>query len=299
VRQANLPLCGEHFLAWFGRHVERTIRRYEMLKPGDRLLVAVSGGKDSVALLHVLFRLSGEMGFELASVTLDLGIRGNSYSARSLEVARDVARALGVEHHEISVEERYGFTLDEAIRATRRPPCSTCGLIKRYSLADFAREMGFDALATGHTLDDISRFLLAAYISGSLAEAIRLTPTVPPGLPGLPRLIKPFYETYEEHIRAYVDILGLDYLPDGCPYAPTAPSDRYRAFLDQVEKESPGLKHAMVRNFIKHIRPALLAHLGRRLPPLRPCSECGMPSSGQICAFCRLKEKVLKAKGKS
>ena len=299
VRQANLPLCREHFISWFERRVERTIRRYRMLGPGERVLVAVSGGKDSLALLHALKSLSGPMGFEVSAITLDLGIKGNSYSELSVKTASRAAKALGVEHVVVSIEDRYGFTLDEAVRVVRRPPCSLCGLIKRYALTDVARELGFDALATGHTLDDVARFLLSSYIFTSIRELVRQTPVVPPKLPGLPRLIKPFYESLEEHIRAYADFLGLNYMQDGCPYARTAPTDYFRAFLDEVEARSPGAKHTMVRGYIKHIRPALLASLGNKIEPIRPCSKCGLPSSGEVCAFCRLRERVLRALGKA
>ena len=296
MRQANLPLCEEHFTWWFERRVERTLRRYSMVGPGDKVLVAVSGGKDSVSLLCALLELSEEMGFEISSITLDLGISG--YSEACVEASRRVAGELGVEHHVVSMRERYGFTLDEAVRVVRRPPCSTCGLIKRYALTDLAREMGFDALATGHTLDDMARFILSSYISASLDELVRLTPSSASGLPGVPKRIKPFYETLEEHIRLYAEIRGLEYMPDGCPYAGTAPTDFLRAFLAELEARRPGSLYSMVRGYLKHIRPALQAQLGDGLRELRSCSKCGLPSSGEVCAFCRLREKVLKRLGR-
>ena len=294
VRQANLALCEEHFISWFERRVERTLRRYGMVGPGDRVLVVVSGGKDSLALLSALATLSERMGFEITALTLDLGIKGNAYSERSVEMARRASERLGVEHIIVSVKGRYGFSLPEALRIDRRPACSLCGLIKRYAMTDVGREGGFDVLATGHTLDDMARFILASYMTGALRELVRLTPVVEPRLPGLPKLIKPLYESLEEHIKIYVDIKGLEYIPDGCPYALTAPSDRLRVLLDQVEQESPGMKHSLVRNYVKHIQPALSAYLRDSLEPLRACSKCGMPSSGDICAFCRLRERVLK-----
>ena len=295
VRQANLPLCEEHFISWFERKVERTIRRYGLIRPGDRVLVAVSGGKDSVALLCVLKELSGRMGFEVEGVTLDLGIRGNSYSAKSVEMAEKAAEELGVEMHVVSLKDRYGFDLDGAVGKVRRPPCSICGLLKRYALTDVAREMGFDALATGHTLNDMARFVLASFMSGSFSELVRLTPSSASELPGVPRRIKPFYESLEEHIRAYADLKGLSYMEDGCPYARTAPTDRLRAFLEEMEARSPGTMHAMVRNYLKYLRPALASYLEGKMPPLRPCSRCGLPSSGEICSFCRLRDRVLGA----
>jgi len=293
VRQANLPLCEEHFISWFERKVERTIRRYDLIRPGDKVLVAVSGGKDSMALLCVLKKLSGCMGFEIEGVTLDLGIKGNSYSARSVETAEKAAEELGVKFHVVSIKDRYGFDLDDAVRKVRRPPCSICGLLKRYALTDVAREMDFDALATGHTLNDMARFVLASFMSGAFSELVRLTPASASELPGVPRRIKPFYESLEEHIRTYADLRGLAYMEDGCPYANTAPTDRLRAFLEEMEARSPGTMHAMVRNYLKYLRPALASYLEDELPPLRPCSRCGLPSSGELCSFCRLRDRVL------
>lgn len=299
IRQANLPLCRQHFTQWFERRVERTLRRYKMVRPGERVLVAVSGGKDSVALLCALKAISEQMGFEVEALTLDLGITGNSYSAESVRVAGQAAQAVGVQHHVVAIRDRYGFTLEEALRFDRRPPCSLCGLIKRYALTDVARELGFDALATGHTMDDVTRFLLASYVGGAISELVRLTPVSPSELPGVPRRIKPFYESLEEHIRIYVELKGLPHMADGCPYASTAPTDRLRAFLDELEQASPGAKHSMVRSYVKYIRPALAAYYERELPPARPCARCGLPTSGEVCAFCRLRERVLKGLGKA
>jgi len=138
-----------------------------MLREGQRVAVAVSGGKDSVSLLHALWRLRERLGVELVGVTIDLGIRG--YSEEYVGVAVENFEKLGVPYRVVRLAD-YGFTIDSATRL-RRPVCSVCGTVKRYLLNKVARELGAHVVATGHTLDDFLSVLLQAYIRGYLAPS--------------------------------------------------------------------------------------------------------------------------------
>lgn len=115
LNYANLQLCREDFIRFVERRVERTIKRYSMLPEGCKVAVALSGGKDSSALLYVLRKLREKLKFAIVAVTLDLGIKG--YSEAHVEAAEALSGELGIPLRVVSLESEYGFTIDSAARA--------------------------------------------------------------------------------------------------------------------------------------------------------------------------------------
>ena len=154
VRRHNAGFCGEHFVEHVHKQVARAIKQFDMFSPHDRLLVAVSGGKDSLALWDVLLDLD----YDATGVYLDLGIGG--YSSRSRDAAIAFAEARGAKLIVRSLQEQHGYTVPELARLTGRVACSGCGLNKRYELNRAALEEGFQVLVTGHNLDDEAATLL-------------------------------------------------------------------------------------------------------------------------------------------
>lgn len=132
-------LCGGCFCKSIENKVRATISKYDMLKPNDKIMVAVSGGKDSVTLLHILAKM--ERVFPeatLYAVTVDEGIKG--YQDKALEIAMKSCRKLGVEHTMVSFKEMYGHELDELVGIIREKrekgltPCAYCGVLRRQAL---------------------------------------------------------------------------------------------------------------------------------------------------------------------
>ena len=154
VRRQGQAFCSEHYLEWFERQVERAIRRHRMLNEHDRVLVAVSGGKDSIALWEVLHRL----GYATTGLHIQLGI--DAYSQRALKATRAYAQNRGLPLIVVDLKEAYRLAIPELAELTRRRACSVCGLTKRYVMNRVAVEEGFDVVATGHNLDDEASVLL-------------------------------------------------------------------------------------------------------------------------------------------
>jgi len=281
LKYANLALCKQHFIEYFERRIFRTIKKYNMMREGDRVAVAVSGGKDSVALLYALSSLREKLKVELMGITIDLGIKG--YSERCVQIAVRHYEHLSIPYEVVDVRE-YGFTVDE-LKGLRRSPCSACGVIKRYLLNKVSREMGARVLATGHNLDDFLAVVLQAYIRGDLRLLSKLKPSLPP-IDGLIAKVKPLVETHEKDALLYVLLRGLEYMEEECPYAVGATSIEYKALLNQLEDKHPGIKLQMLRAFLDRIQPLITYEE----PPLAICEKCGEPSSGSICQFCRLLE---------
>jgi len=179
--------------------VRQTLRRYRMLSGGETMVVAVSGGPDSMALLRILWRLRDELSLRLHVVTVDHGIHRTS-SAHAAFVRR-TARAWGIPASSVRVNarswaRRHRLTLEEAARAVRYE-----------ALAKVARRIGASHMALAHTADDQVETVLLWLLRGASAG----------GLAGMPatrqhngvRVIRPLLDLWRNEIVAYLEAEGV------------------------------------------------------------------------------------------
>ena len=293
MRQHKLALCEVHYPEWFVTQTERAIDRYHMFGPDERVLVAVSGGKDSLALWNVLL----DLGYQADGLTIDLGIDGaNDYSAASrAKVEQFVAQRPEARLVVVDIKAEYGETLPEVARRVRRgrgKPCSVCGLIKRHVMNRVTRDGGYDVLATGHNLDDEVAVLFGNVLHWQTGYLARQAPVLPASDDGLARKVKPFCRLYERETAAYTLISGIDYIYDECPHAVGATSIRHKEILNRMEEESPGTKAQFYLGFLKARKAGFFCGQAEELE-LHPCTNCGQPTSAPgLCAFCRLWESA-------
>lgn len=285
----NAAFCRSCFVLLFRRRVRREIDRQRMFSGAARILVAVSGGKDSLALWDVLV----EEGFSTVGFHLDLGI--GAYSERSLELCETFARARGLDLRVRSLAAD-GLAVPEMMRATRRPACAACGTAKRHSFDTAAIELGCDTIATGHNLDDEAARLLGNVLHWQLDHLARQQPVLEPSHPRFVRKVKPLYLMSELETASYAFLRGIDYVVEECPNAAGATQLTYKALLDRLEAESPGTKLSFVREFALRGRQAL-APDGEKASPPATCEGCGMPSYGRLCSFCSLRAEVERRRG--
>jgi uncharacterized protein (TIGR00269 family) len=286
MRQHKLALCEVHYPEWFVAQTQRFIEKYHMFGPDDRVLVAVSGGKDSLALWDVLLQL----GYRADGLYINLGIDG--YSAASREkVEQFAAQRPETQFAIVDIEAEYGETLPEVARRVRRgrdKPCSVCGLVKRHVMNRITRDGGYDALATGHNLDDEVAVLFGNVLRWQTGYIARQAPVLPADREGLARKVKPFCRFYERETAAYALITSIDYIYDECPHAVGATSLRYKGLLNQMEEESPGTKSQFYLGFLRARKEGFFRERAEEVE-LHPCSNCGQPTSAPgLCAFCRL-----------
>jgi uncharacterized protein (TIGR00269 family) len=279
----NANFCPEHLARFCRDQVAKAIDDHDMLAPGERVLVAVSGGKDSLAVWDIL----RELGYEADGLYLGLGI--GDYSATSAVHARGFAASRGFPLHEISLRDDLGYDVPTAAAATRRPPCSSCGLSKRHLFDQAAVERGYTVVATGHNLDDEVAVLFGNVLRWELDYLARQLPVLP-ARAGLPRKVKPLVRLTERETAAYCLVRGIDYLVDECPMAAGNKHLGYKAALNAVEEPSPGTKAAFYRGFLDRLAPLLAAQGETGRDALRACRRCGAPTTGEECAFCRLVE---------
>jgi tRNA-5-methyluridine54 2-sulfurtransferase len=288
LRRHNANFCAEHFLRFCRDQVAKAIDRHEMIGPGDRVLVAVSGGKDSLALWDLLL----ELGYEAEGMTIGLGIGDYSDASTAAAVAFAEARALAL--HRIDLRGDYGYDIPTAAAVTRRVPCSSCGMSKRHLIDKAALDGGFDVVATGHNLDDEAAVLLGNVLHWQTEYLGRQAPVLP-ARDGFPRKVKPLVRLGERETAAYCVLRGIDYIVEECPMAEGNRHLRYKEALNAIEAGSPGTKHAFYFEFLDKAADRFRPEAAEAQEGLQACRSCGAPTTGEVCAFCRLVERVADA----
>ena len=290
LRRHNTAFCAGDFLDFFRHQTLETIRRWKMLSRDEPVLVAVSGGKDSLALWDVLL----EAGYTTAGLYIDLGIF--DYSRESKARCQAFAAGRDARLIVVSVAEEVGAGIPQVKDVTRRPTCSACGLSKRYIMNRAALDHGFGVVATGHNLDDEAATLLGSTLRWDESSLARQTPVLEVTHPKLARRIKPLFRLSERETAAYAFLRGIDYIVEECPFARGATSISHKEVLNRLEDVSPGSKASFLLGFLERARPRFQA--GESVD-LRECLRCGQTTTGEVCAFCKLADQVRRAAPRS
>ena len=279
----NAAFCSPDFQEFFRKQIAEAIRKHKMFTTEEPVLVAVSGGKDSLALWDVLI----ETGYQTAGLYLDLGIF--DYSVESKAKCEAFAASRGQKLIIESVADAVGAPIPEVQKATRRPTCSACGLSKRYLMNRAAVDHAYPVIATGHNLDDEAAVLFGNVIHWQMDSLSRQSPALASTHPKLARLVKPLYRLSERETAAYAFLRGIDYIVDECPFAKGATSIAHKQILDRLEEASPGAKHNFLFGFLEKARGVFQ---GAEPTVLNECAACGQVTTGEICAFCKLGDQV-------
>jgi tRNA-5-methyluridine54 2-sulfurtransferase len=294
VRRHGAAYCPEHFVDHVRGQVREAIDRYRMLSYGERVLVAVSGGKDSLALWDMLL----DMGYQADGMYLGLGI--DDYSDRSGRLVAQFAERRGVRLHTVDLADEHGYDIPAATRLRRRSSCGVCGLSKRYVFNRVAVRYGYEVMATGHNLDDEAATLLGNVLRWQAPFLARQSPCLP-AAEGMARKIKPLYRLGERETAAYCVIKGIDYVVEECPMVAGNTVLRYKDALNELERHSPGTKAAFLFGFLDRARDEHFPSERSDAAPVVECSRCGMPTGvthgrdgrAAVCAFCRTRDRVL------
>lgn len=288
--QHRLKLCEDHFLEWFPEQVAHTIRRYDMFAPDDRILVAVSGGKDSLSLWYVLDRLR----YKTEGVYINLGIEHDGYSDRSQEHVEAFAVENGLDYQVVDVAETYGRGVPALISTTRgHRMCAACGLVKRHIMNRIAYEGEYAAIATGHNGDDEAAVLMQNVLHWQTGYLRRQAPVLPQVHPRLARKVKPLCRTYERDVAAYALVRGIDYIQQECPYSKKAQTLFYKDILNQIERRSPATKQQFYVTYLKAKDEGLFSEVEEEGRVYHTCPRCGQPTlADDLCAFCKLWENL-------
>jgi uncharacterized protein (TIGR00269 family) len=283
LRRHNAAFCEPCFLRYVREQVKRAVDDFNMLEPDDHVLVAVSGGKDSLALWDVLL----DLGYRATGMYLGLGI--GEYSERSGRVTKAFADARGADLIHFDLRDAYGFDIPTAGDRGSRSTCSVCGLSKRYVFNRVALDRGFDVVATGHNLDDEAATLLGNTLRWQTEYIGRQHPALP-AREGLVRKVKPLHRVAERETAAYAFLRGIDYVVEECPLVAGNTQLRYKDAMNRLEADSPGTKASFYLGYLDRASHRFRDPAG--VDALTGCERCGQPTTGRFCAFCRARAQV-------
>jgi uncharacterized protein (TIGR00269 family) len=191
----------------------------------------------------------------------------------------------------VDLRGEHGFDVPTAAHVTRRVPCSACGLSKRHLFDDAARRGGYDVVVTGHNLDDEAAVLFGNVLRWDDEYLGRQLPVLP-ARNGFPRKVKPLVRLGERETAAWCVVRGIDYQVEECPMAEGNKHLGYKAALNQIEEQSPGSKHAFYFGFLDRAAAKFAAGTAAATDSLSACASCGAPTTGDVCAFCKLVDRT-------
>ncbi|KAJ1691880.1 hypothetical protein LUZ63_016035 [Rhynchospora breviuscula] len=278
-------ICRECFYNVFEDEIHRVIVENNLFKPGERIAIGASGGKDSTVLAYVLSELNKRhnYGLDLFLLSIDEGITG--YRDDSLETVKRNELQYGLPLKIVSYKELYGWTMDEIVKAIGlKNNCTFCGVFRRQALDRGAALIQADKIVTGHNADDIAETVLLNILRGDIARLSRCT-SITTGEDGpIPRC-KPFKYTYEKEIVMYAYFKKLDYFSTECIYSPNAYRGFAREFIKDLERIRPRAILDMIRSG-EDFRISTTT----RMPEQGTCQRCGYISSQKLCKACVLLE---------
>jgi len=297
-RYSGESLCAPCFQETTVEKVKRTISKYGMLRRGERVGVAVSGGKDSLSLLKILHELnagpSSSGRSELVALTVDEGVKG--YRDEAIEHARGLCDELGVEQVTVSYSDLFGFSLDQALdwKDDRElSSCSMCGVFRRRAIDEAAVRAKVDVVATAHNLDDYVQTFMMNLLHGDVERLAWLDPsTYDADFPV--RRVKPLTEVYEEEVALYAFLSKIPFQSASCPYMHEGLRSEVRDYLNELESKHPGMKNVLMASALGVT--SRLSKDGRSdgagAKTTVPCAKCGKPSSKGVCGVCRMTQIV-------
>jgi uncharacterized protein (TIGR00269 family) len=290
-------LCGKCFTKSIEDKVRTAIAKHDMFERDDKIAVAVSGGKDSLTLLHILTKIEKDFpSARLCAVTVDEGIEG--YRDEAIKFAEQNCHRLGVQHYVTSFRTLFGIELDDLVTLLARKdksktaglsPCSYCGVLRRRALNVAARKAEADKLALAHNLDDESQTILLNIIHGDPLRLARVKPVLAEKHEKFAPRVKPFCEIPEKEIAFYAYLKEIPFQSVPCPYATTALRNDVRSMLNYLEERHAGTKFTVLRS-IARIQPSLEAMAGEAV--LRECELCGEPTVNRTCMPCQMLKEL-------
>jgi len=287
-------MCKKCFIRSVEHKAKKTISKFSMIRHADRVAVAVSGGKDSLALLNILKNVLGEVNSTLIAITVDEGIKG--YRDESLSIVRNFCSSIGVENRVVSFTELFGLSMDKAMES--RPSekissCSMCGTFRRRAIDVLAESCEANVIATGHNLDDYIQTFLINLFAGDI-ERIGWTYPEPVeyGASGLKK-IKPLMEIYEKELVIYAIQMNIPFQAEECPYKDESIRSAFRSHLNNLENIHPGIKYNAYNSILKIAKKIKYTNDVINREHSR-CSVCNRESSGDICSVCRTLNMLVK-----
>ena len=286
-KYSGQKLCSQCFSNSIVRKTAKTISKYNMIKNDELVAVAVSGGKDSLALLKIIHEMTLTHNFRIKVITIDEGIPG--YRDEALEIVKKFCGELNVEHKVYSYKDLFELTLDEALELRenkKTSSCSICGTLRRRAMDFAAKDIGADVIATGHNLDDTLQTFIINMLSGDTNKIGWMDPDTSTNSL---RKIKPFCEIYESEIVFYAFTNDIPFQSEPCPHMSEGIRTEIREFLNSLESKHSGIKNNLYQSVLKVSQIVKNSNYKQKTI----CEKCGNECTGNVCSVCNM---ILKLK---
>lgn len=281
IPYARLSLCPKCFVDFYLARIKKTVEEFKMFPASARVSVAVSGGKDSAALLHALRKAYPDL--KIVALHINLGI--SEYSDHCQAKVEKLVDMLNVELNIFNLYEELGIKIGDFKKTSFRSKlCSVCGTIKRRIFEEMAVKAKVQVLATGHNLEDVAGVMFNNFLYGRWEQLIRLKPVLPPLAEGMASKVKPLIRSPENENMLYCLYEDIPFREIDCPFSKRTGVRKRTEILETVAKHNPYFKHQLLNRFLELI--PLLENVNPK-PPLGRCKVCGFPSSSETCAFCK------------
>ncbi len=278
-----MKIDGDSFNQRIMAGAREVIDEYKLIDPNELVVVALSGGKDSVLTLHILADLMDELEFDLVAVSIDEGIAG--YRSEGVEAARLNCESLGIELVEGSLKGEFGFDLDD-LQGMYQSSCIPCGVFRRQLLNKISHQLGADKLATGHNLDDEIQSFLMSLAKAELRRFYKFGPKLDRIHPDMVPRIKPLWKIHEKDVGIWAVFNNVEVHFAECPYSETSMRSKIKGYLNQLEEKRPGTKLSMLESFSKSFK------FEKKDVKMGVCSLCGEPSSLDVCTACEMISEI-------
>ncbi|MAG47392.1 TIGR00269 family protein [archaeon] len=291
LTNSSIKLCRSHFIKYFEKKVNKTILKYNLIEDKDKIGIALSGGKDSLTVLHILNKIrSKNKDIKLEAILIDEGIK--DYRDKTIKDAIKFCKLNKIKLNIFSYKKEFGSTLDSILKKNKIMPCSICGTFRRYLLNKKSKELNFTKLATGHNLDDESQSILMNQFRNNQEINARLGPIT--GLvknKNFIRRIKPLFLVNEKEVATYAFLKGFKTEFSECPHASIGYRHEIRDLLNNFEKKYPGTKVGLVNSFLETLS-ILKEKYKKKHKKINYCSICQEPTSKEKCQACTYVEKL-------
>jgi uncharacterized protein (TIGR00269 family) len=274
--------CTTCFKKSIEEKVIKTISKYNMLNYGEKILLMVSGGKDSLAMLRILNKITKEHASEIVVATIDEGIK--EYRDDALEIVKNVCNELNLPHHIFKFKDLFGYTIDEIASLKKEySTCSICGIFRRRAMDLIAQKLNIQVVATAHNLDDIIQTFLINLLNNDLKRLKWNLPVHYETSIFPQRRIKPLAEIYEEELALYSFLNNERFQKMACPYMHEGIRSQIREILNELEKNHPGIKYSLYHSAI-----GVSNSLAISKKEIKKCKICGISTFSEKCSFCTI-----------
>ncbi len=298
IKLSYCDLCSRCFQEQVEKRIRKANRDFQMLDRKDKVIAAISGGKDSAVMLYMLKQMQDRIGFELEALLIDEGIAG--YRSFCKQKAEELCQKLEVKLTTSSFKDAFDNSLDEALKKrtkesdkTELKACTICGVFRKHLLNKKARELNGTKLATGHNADDIAQTFLMNLMRSEVERLKRFSPTMDEKDDFVPR-IKPLLYVPEKEIALYAMLKNLPFELRECPNSKESFRGEVKDFMNSVEAKYLGIKFNILQSYLKLHKIIKEKEETEAKPAFSPlkCEKCGENSSATTCKACQIKDKI-------